>query len=293
MEIIKARDLGFCFGVRHAIQIAERTAQQQGKVDSLGDLVHNAQVVERLAQKGVRIVDSLGKVNGKTVVITAHGVGEKVYEDMRAQGLQTIDATCPLVRKVQQAVRQLIDEGFYVLVFGDKNHVEVRGVLGWARGEALATYESRFDAETVRRWNRVGIVSQTTQDPRRFARFVSEFISHHIDDVMELRIVNTICLPTRRQKQAAIELSKDVDLMIVVGGHHSANTKHLAEICQASGVETHHIETAEELDAVWLRGRRRVGVTAGSSTPDDMIDRVMARLEEMARQSEMAGSMAR
>ncbi|MEK7873070.1 MAG: 4-hydroxy-3-methylbut-2-enyl diphosphate reductase, partial [Chloroflexota bacterium] len=226
MQIIKAEDLGFCFGVRHAIKTAEQMARQYGKVDTLGDLVHNTQVVQRLERQGVRIVDTFDDVDGAKVMFTAHGVGEKVYDEARARGLQTIDATCPLVRNVQQAVRDLANHGFFVLVFGDKDHVEVRGVLGWANGQALAATEARFDAMTVRRWNKVGIVSQTTQDPRRFTQFVNSFISQYNDDVQEIRVINTICLPTRRQKQSAIDLARRVDLMIVVGGRHSANTRH-------------------------------------------------------------------
>jgi len=286
VQIIKAEDLGFCFGVRHAIKTAEQMARQYGKVDTLGDLVHNTQVVQRLERQGVRIVDTFDDVDGAKVMFTAHGVGEKVYDEARARGLQTVDATCPLVRNVQQAVRDLVTQGFFVLVFGDRDHVEVRGVLGWANGQALATTEARFDATTVRRWNKVGIVSQTTQDPRRFTQFVNSFISQHNDDVQEIRVINTICLPTRRQKQSAIDLARRVDMMIVVGGHHSANTKHLAEICQEVGVETHHIERPEEIQGAWLQGRERVGVTAGSSTPDDIVDGVVGRLEELARQVE-------
>ena len=286
MQIIKAEDLGFCFGVRHAIKTAEQMARQYGKVDTLGDLVHNTQVVQRLERQGVRIVDTFDAVDGAKVMFTAHGVGEKVYDEARARGLQTVDATCPLVRNVQQAVRDLVTQGFFVLVFGDRDHVEVRGVLGWANGQALATTEARFDSATVRRWNKVGIVSQTTQDPRRFTQFVNGFISKHNDDVQEIRVINTICLPTRRQKQSAIDLARRVDLMIVVGGRHSANTKHLAEICQEVEVETHHIERPEEIQSTWLRGRERVGVTAGSSTPDDIVDGVVGRLEELARQVE-------
>jgi len=280
MEIEKAGDLGFCFGVRRAIQMVEEAAQKQGPLQTLGPIVHNRQVVEGLKAKGIEVASGLPDIDSEIVAITAHGIAPQVVDMLKSRGLKLIDATCPLVQRAQRAARRLAAAGFFVLVFGDSAHAEVQGILGWAGDNALATLEA---PKLERLPRRVGVLSQTTQSAAHFARFLQQLITSGIAPLSELRIINTICEVTTRRQQSALDLARRVDLMLVIGGRHSANTRHLAESCVAAGVETHHVETAAELDPAWLVNRHRIGVTAGASTPDQVIDEVISKLEEMAQ----------
>lgn len=280
MEIEKAGDLGFCFGVRRAIEMVEEAAQKQGPLQTLGPIVHNRQVVEGLKAKGIEVASGLHDIDSEIVAITSHGMAPQVVDMLKSRGLKLIDATCPLVQRAQRAARRLAAAGFFVLVFGDSAHPEVQGILGWAGDNALATLEA---PKLERLPRRVGVLSQTTQSAAHFARFLQQLITSGIAPLSELRIINTICEVTTRRQQEALELGRRVDLMLVIGGRHSANTRHLAESCVAAGVETHHVETAAELDPAWLVNRRRIGVTAGASTPEQLIDEVIIKLEEMAQ----------
>ena len=256
----------------------ERAAAEIGPLHTLGPIVHNQQVVERLDRFGVTVIDGLGDIDSGTMAISSHGVGPQVIEDARARGIGIIDTTCPFVRRTQAAAKKLANAGFSVVVFGDRDHPEVQGVLGYAGEKGLATIEvPPFESLSPR----VGILSQTTQSFSAFHRFVSAFVEAHLEAVSELRVVNTICDATRRHQEAALELARRSDMMIVVGSRSSANTRRLAELCSEL-VETHHIETARELDAGWLGADvERIGITAGASTPDEAIDEVMSRLEDM------------
>ena len=280
MEIEKAGDLGFCFGVRRAIEMVEEAAQKQGPLQTLGPIVHNRQVVEGLKAKGIEVASGLHDIDSEIVAITSHGIAPQVVDMLKSRGLKLIDATCPLVQRAQRAARRLAAAGFFVLVFGDSAHPEVQGILGWAGDNALATLEA---PKLERLPRQVGVLSQTTQSAAHFARFLQQLITSGIAPLSELRIVNTICEVTTRRQQAALELARRVDLMLVIGGRHSANTRHLAESCVAAGVETHHVETVAELDPAWLVNRHRIGVTAGASTPEQIIDEVIIKLEEMAQ----------
>ncbi len=280
MEIKKAGDLGFCFGVIRAIEIVEEAARKQGPLQTLGPIVHNRQVVEGLKAKGIEVASGLHDIDSEIVAITSHGIAPQVVDMLKSRGLKLIDATCPLVQRAQRAARRLAAAGFFVLVFGDSAHPEVQGILGWAGDNALATLEA---PKLERLPRQVGVLSQTTQSAAHFARFLQQLITSGIAPLSELRIVNTICEVTTRRQQAALELARGVDLMLVIGGRHSANTRHLAESCVAAGVETHHVETVAELDPAWLVNRHRIGVTAGASTPEQIIDEVIIKLEEMAQ----------
>ncbi|MBA7596298.1 4-hydroxy-3-methylbut-2-enyl diphosphate reductase [subsurface metagenome] len=278
MEIEQAAESGFCTGVRRAIDILERTARELGPVETLGPVVHNQQVIEKLAQSGIKVIESLDHVQGNILAVSSHGVSPQVLEEMRNRGLKVINTTCPIVRRAQIAARRLADAGFWVIIFGDENHPEVQGVLGWAGGKGFATMEVSALGRTPRR---IGILSQTTQSFSAFAHFIAQFAQSRLNRLSELRIVNTICDATRRRQQSTLELSKRVDLMLVIGGRSSANTRRLAEICSTAGVETYHIEGAVEIDPLWLQDRRRIGVTAGASTPEEAVEAVIARLEQL------------
>ncbi len=280
MKIEKAAEIGFCTGVKRAINILERAAVERGPIQTLGPIVHNQQVVERLAKFGVKVAESLDQLEGNTVAISSHGVSPQVVEQIKDRGLQIVDTTCPFVRRTQVAARRLAGAGFFVIVFGEESHPEVQGILGHAKGKGLATLElPKFNNPP----QRIGILSQTTQSLSGFVHFILSFAQSYLALTSELRVVNTICDATSRRQQAALELAERVDLMLVVGSRSSANTQRLAEICSAV-VETHHIERAQEIDPLWLRNHRPqyIGVTAGASTPEEAIEEAMALLLEDA-----------
>jgi 4-hydroxy-3-methylbut-2-enyl diphosphate reductase len=278
MEIEKAAEIGFCTGVRRAIDILERASRKLGPLQTLGPIVHNQQVVDKLAGSGVTVAESLDQLAGDTVAISSHGVSPEVLEQAEARGLHIVDTTCPFVRRAQNATKRLTKAGFFVIVFGDQDHREVQGVLGYAAGNGIATLELP-DIDKAKLPQRIGILSQTTQSFPAFVHFVSSFSERYIEFIAELRIINTICDATRRHQQAAMELAERVDLVLVVGSRTSANTRRLAEIC-SSIVETNHIETADEIDPQHLinKGIKRIGITAGASTPDEVINEVIKKL---------------
>lgn len=277
MEINRASEMGFCFGVRRAIDIAERAAREKGPLQTLGPLVHNKQVVDNLAKDGIIVASSLKELKKHIVAIPSHGVSPEVMKRIKARGFEVVDATCPYVRKVQIAAQKLGKDGFYVLIFGDAAHPEVKAVLGWAGEKASAAMEAP-DAINLPKY--IGIVCQTTQNQSRFADFVAKIISSETTKYSELRIINTICEATRKRQSAALELVKKTDIIIVIGGRDSSNTRRLAEICKAAGAVTYHIENESEIKSSWLRGKRRIGVTAGASTPDVIIEQAIAKLKE-------------
>ena len=280
MEILLARDMGFCWGVRRAIDIMEKAAAERGQIASVGPIVHNPQVVRELEEKGVRTGLEPGQTDSLPVAITAHGVGPEVLQQVQATGAEIIDTTCPIVTRSQRWARKMAEAGFTVLVFGDPEHREVKGVMGWAGGRAIALADGDPLPEALPA--KIAVISQTTQSPERFAAFVSKLIQERLAEIGELRVVNTLCDVTSGQQAAARELAQEVDLMLVVGGKNSANTRHLLEACQEEGATAYHVESAAELVPEWFRGCQRVGVTAGASTPDSAVEVVVERLREIA-----------
>lgn len=278
MEILLAKDMGFCWGVRRAIDIMEHAADQYGEIISVGPIVHNPQVVQQLEEKGVR----LGQPEdaSRPVAITAHGVGPQVLEEVQATGAEVIDGTCPIVTRSQRWARRMAEQGFSVLVFGDPDHREVRGVIAWAGDKAIPVRDGDPLPDPFP--NRVALISQTTQTPERFARFVAQVMTEHINDITEMRLINTLCHVTSNQQSAARELAQECDMMLVVGGRASANTRHLLEVVQQEGVRAYHIETADEIEPEWLRDVERLGVTAGASTPDSAVEAVVERARQLA-----------
>jgi 4-hydroxy-3-methylbut-2-enyl diphosphate reductase len=284
MQIIKARELGFCMGVRRAVDMMEEAAGELGPLTSLGSTVHNPQVVEKLRRRGVDVIATLDAVDVRPVAITAHGVGPQVLQQLEARGAQIVDTTCPIVTRAQQWAKKLTDEGFGLIVYGDPEHKEVRGILGWANGRVVTMRSAAELDAPLPDWmpSRVAVLSQTTETEAHFAAFVQKLLTVHMDRISELRVINTLCNATTSQQAATEDLAQGVDLMIVVGGRESANTRHLAEVSRERGVETYHVESADEIDGGWLAGREKVGVAAGASTPDSVIDEVVARLESLA-----------
>jgi len=286
LKVEKAKEIGFCFGVRRAIDMLAQAAQRYGSLETLGPVVHNHQVVASLARKGIGTIHSLDQAKGKVVAIPSHGASPQLIEAIQQRGLVLVDTTCPIVRSAQVAARKLARAGFCVAVFGEADHSEVKGILAHCQGRAVLNAGELAQLEPFPR--RLGILPQTTQNPTHFARFVEEAVRSYLPRLLELRVVNTICDATRKRQAAALELAQRADLMIVVGGRHSSNTRRLAESCAAAGVPSQLIETAAEIQASWLEGKHRVGVTAGTSTPDEAIAEVVARLQELARGAEQA-----
>jgi len=284
MKVLRASEMGFCFGVRRAVEMMEEAVRDKGAMVSLGSVVHNPQVVENLRREGLEVIKDLSQAGAQPVAITAHGVGPNVIHGLEKIGVEIIDTTCPIVTRSQQWAKKLTEEGYGVVVFGDPEHKEVRGVLGWATAKVIVVRrEEDMGSLPADFPSRIGVLSQTTETEARFSSFVKRLLESNMDRISELRVVNTLCHATTSQQSATIHLAAEVDLMIVVGGRESANTRHLADVSRECGVETYHIETAAEIEPIWLRGRDAVGVTAGASTPDFAIDEVVTRLEELGQ----------
>lgn len=284
MEILLAKDMGFCWGVRRAIDIIGRAAEDRGEIVSLGPIVHNPQVVRELEEKGVRAASEIVEGEGATVAITAHGAGPEVLAEARARGAEVIDTTCPIVTRSQRWAKKMAEAGFTVLIFGDPDHREVKGVLGWAGSNGLALREGDPIPDDLP--SRLAIISQTTQSPGRFAEFVARLMQQRVGQIGELRVINTLCDVTSSQQAATRELAQEVELMLVVGGRNSANTRHLLDVCREEGATAYHVESPDELQAEWLQGCSRVGVTAGASTPDSAVEAVVRRIQAIGAELE-------
>ena len=281
MRIEKAGEIGFCFGVKRAINILENVAREQGSVETLGPVVHNQQVLQRLTELGVRIAKDANDIQGTTVAISAHGVSPELEQEIRARHIDVINTTCPFVHRAQVAARRLARAGFFVIVYGNADHPEVKGILGWANDKGMATLNEKFIASFDSLPHRLGVLSQTTQVPTHFIEFVKNLIDLAFARDSELRVIDTICHDIRKRQEAALKLAKSVDLMLVIGGHNSANSNRLAGLCSVV-TKTYLVETAAEIQPSWLQGLSYIGVTAGASTGAQAIDEVMTKLEALA-----------
>lgn len=277
MRVIVADQAGVCFGVKRALDLVNQEAEKGEWLATLGPLIHNPQVVRKLEEKGVRVAKSIEDVRSGAVVMPSHGVPEEVHRAAEAAGLMPIDATCPFVATVHQKAQALAEEGYTVVVVGDAGHSEVRGILSAAGDDAVVVSSAEEADGTDWSGKRVGIVCQTTQTPERFGEVVGRIAAL----AREVVAHNTICYATHDRQTAARELAPQVEAMFVVGGRNSANTNRLTEICQEAGVPTHHIETASEIRQEWVEGMRVVGLTAGASTPEWIIDEVKGKLERL------------
>ena len=268
-----AEYLGFCYGVKRAIKIARESASEDNAC-TLGPIIHNPQMVEKLRTEGVGTVDDVTDMTHGTVIIRSHGVGPTVYDAARAQGLNVVDATCPHVAKAQTAAKTLAEEGRTVVIVGEKKHPEVQSIFEWSNKKAHIA-ETVGEASALPSAERLGIVSQTTFSGEKF----KEIVGVLLDKSRDVKILRTICNATDSRQQAAIKLAGKVDLMIVIGGKNSANTSRLAELCR-NCCDTRHIETAAELKDAWFRNKSKIGITAGASTPDWIIKEVYLQCQK-------------
>jgi len=284
LTVKKAVGIGFCSGVRRAINILQEIALERGMVETLGPVVHNQQVLQNLAEIGVRVAKSIDDIKGDTVAIGSHGVSPDIEEELLARHINIVNTTCPFVRRAQAAARRLAESGFYIIIYGDSNHPEVKGILGWARGKGVAILDDSsitgLNQQELPR--RLGILSQTTQIPAQFTEFVKNLIDYAFVKDSELRIIDTICHDIRTRQAAAIKLASKVDLMLVIGDRNSANTNHLVELC-STATRTYLIETADDIQPLWLQGHSHIGVTAGASTARQTVDEVLLKLKSMAK----------
>lgn len=293
-QIILAEEMGYCWGVRRAIDIITKAGSVEQPVATIGDVIHNPQIVERLKSHGVETADSVAEAEQRgyqRVAITAHGAGPERTEDAKSRGLEMIDTTCPLVTKVQRLAQKLVRQGYYLVVYGDGYHPEVRGIISWSETTRAVAAKHMEDlpwsaargqgGDAVEPPRKVAVVSQTTKNVDEFLKFVGELVPLVARDGGEVRICNTICEPTTERQNALRKLAREVDAILAIGGKKSSNTARLAEVGRSYGIPSYHIERAEEISSEWLEGVERVGVTAGASTPDDVIVSVVRHLEEM------------
>jgi 4-hydroxy-3-methylbut-2-en-1-yl diphosphate reductase len=281
MRIILAEHLGMCFGVRDAIALALKTAQSE-PLTILGDLVHNETVIAGLQANGIRIEQQPGNVRTQTVMVTAHGASEKTMSKTRERGLNVLEATCPLVHVAHRSVAKLVRQGFHPVIIGKRDHVEVRGLT-----EDLAEYDVVLTDEDVLRLSeraRFGVAAQTTQ-PIDKVRHLVALIRRRFPK-SEVRFIDTVCQPTKQRQNAAVELAQHCDVVIVIGGAHSNNTHELVTTCSRFCPRVHHVQTAADLCPEWFSDSHTVGVTAGTSTPDNVIAEVECRLKAMTGHAE-------
>ena len=274
----KAARTGFCFVVKKAVETLEKVAQIRGRVEPLGAVVHNRQVMKRLSSLGVQVADSLDDITGNTVAIGAHGVSPEMENEIRTRFSDVINTTCPFVQRAQMTARRLSKSGFFVIIFGDGNHREVKGILGWAENHGMATLDTMQIQQLPSIPRRIGIISQTTQVPADFNRFAGEVCNLTYGKDSEIRIIDTICHDIRERQQATIDLAKNVDLMLVIGSNTSANSNHLAKMCSAV-TEARLIESSEEISPSLLDGHHTIGVTGGASTDEAAIQEVIDTLK--------------
>ncbi len=278
MKIQLASSYGFCFGVKRAIEIAE---EHKGSV-TYGPLIHNKDEINRLKEGfNIDIARNINDIKtANTVVIRTHGIPKDELAQLNAQEHKIIDATCPYVTTPQNIVQNMSEEGYSIVIFGDKDHPEIKGVVSYAKDldDAFIVLDPA-ELETLPLKGKVAVVSQTTKKPEDFAKIVTALMATR----KEVRVFNTICNATFENQDAASELAKDADVMVVIGGKHSSNTKQLHSICQRDCKDSYLIENCEELDPSWFDGKKLCGISAGASTPDWIVQNVIDSIQEMKK----------
>lgn len=280
MKVKLADRRGFCFGVEGAIEIAERALEEHGagNVVALGPVIHNRSVVEYLERKGLKQSGDLEAIpEGSNLLIRSHGATPEMFAHARERKLNIVDATCVLVKKAQDMVRKLHEDGYHVVMIGDRNHPEVHGVIAYAPNVVVIDSKEEV-AKALPHKQRLGIVVQTTHSPEHVAEIVAEIVKRPFK---EIKIHNTLCMEVTRRQEAAVSLCEEVDVMFALGGLHSANTQELARLCRAKGTRTYHLEKWEDFDPSMVEGAEVAGITAGASTPEWIIQAFVRGLEAL------------
>lgn len=276
VEITVAKHAGHCFGVKTAMQKAFETARNEKQpVYTLGPIIHNPQVVDMLEKEGVKSVKNLSEIDEGVIIIRSHGVSPRIIEKAEAKGLTVVDATCPFVRRAQKLGQELVQDGYTLVLLGDAAHPEVEGIVGTVDGAAIVVSGPQ-QIRDLPSESRYALIAQTTQSLENLQQVASELLTK----TCTLKVCNTICNATRDLQWETQELANKVDVMLVVGGKNSANTTRLSVLSENAGVPTYHIETSEEIKPEWFEGKRHIGVTAGTSTPDWIIESILKRLRE-------------
>ncbi|MFC1809504.1 4-hydroxy-3-methylbut-2-enyl diphosphate reductase [Candidatus Omnitrophota bacterium] len=272
MKVEVAEHSGFCFGVKNTIKKIEDTlSSNHGNVYSIGLPVHNSQLTDKLKEHGLIIVSTVDEIEDGCIIVRAHGLPPDDMQKLSEKGIQIIDATCPFVRKAQNIAHELTQEGYTVILCGEENHPEVKAIAGFLQGDYYIC-TSVNDLAEIELKGKVAVLSQTTQSPVVFHAIATELTNYNIQ---ELRIFNTLCESVERRKAFTIDIARRVDVMFVVGGKMSSNTKRLFEVASSHNKNTYHIETSEEIKEDWLKGNTTVGISAGASTPDWIIQEVV------------------
>ena len=276
MKIFLAKDAGYCFGVRDAVNLAYDTAINHGDVYMLGTIVHNERVIDDLSKAGAKVVDSIDDVpKDKPLLFRAHGTSPELWDKAKKNNLKLIDGTCPLVTEIHNEIKRLDEEGRKIIIIGDHGHDEVVAIAAQVeRSIVIANVE---EAKKLRKMKRAGVVSQSTQ----MIENVQDIMSVLMEKVFDLRFVNTICFPTRRNHEQIKELSLHCDVMIVIGSYTSANSKRLTQLALERNKRTYQVTASDELDESWFDNCETVGISAGASTPDETINEVVSRIKEI------------
>ena len=278
MKILLAKDAGYCFGVRDAVDLAYETAKKHGDVYMLGHIVHNENVVNALDGAGAKVVDTLEEVpDGKPILFRAHGTSVYTWGDAKSKDMNIVDATCPLVWEIHEEVKKLESEGRKIIIVGDHGHDEVVGIASQVKDPIIVATPK--EAVALRKTKRAGVVSQSTQTIEN----VQEIINIIMTKVFDLRFVNTICFPTKRNQAQIKELAKQCDVMIVIGSFTSANSKRLTALAKERNQNSYQVTCADDIKSDWLKNVEVVGVSAGASTPDSIIDEVLTKIKEIGQ----------
>ena len=274
MDVLLAKSAGFCFGVKRATRMAFDASDSYRSLQSLGPLIHSPQMVKQLEERGIRVCKQVEEADGEAIVVRSHGVTAEEFAALQGSGKAIVDATCPFVTRAQEYAAELSREGYLLVLVGEAHHPEVQGIVSYASGNVVVV-ASAEEAKELPKSGKIGIIAQTTQSIENFSLIVEVCLGK----TRQLKIFNTICDATSVRQEEAVSIARQVDLMLVVGGYNSANTTRLAELCREQGTLTCHVETAGEIDPLWFAGVKRVGLTAGASTPQFLIDEIIAILD--------------
>ena len=285
LEVSVARTAGFCFGVKRAVDMATENASAGKDVYLLGNIVHNEHVVERLSQDGIKVVEDIEDVGANaTLMIRAHGTTPETYENAKKHGLEVVDATCPMVLEIHVLVKELSEEGYRIVIIGDHDHQEVRGIAGQVKDPIIIAKPEEVSERMPRILKKAGVVVQSTQNLKNVQDIVSRLVPH----VQTLHVVNTICGPTKSHQTEIFKMPKENDVMIIVGSFISANTKRLTMLSKGLNKRTYQVETAADIKPEWFKNAKKVGVSAGASTPDWLIEEVVTCLQSLDVEKKIA-----
>ena len=274
MQVFLPREIGFCFGVKRALKLVLNEIKRNGKIYTLGDLIHNSQVVEDLERKGIESIESLSQIKEGTLVIRSHGVDLSLIEEAKKRKIRVLNATCPHVVEVQNIVKSLSQKSYLVVIVGSNTHPEVKGLMASVKNGKVYVVKNEREAEKLPSVRKMGIVAQTTESLDNFSNIVKNLIRKG----KECRAFNTICRIIRERQEGILKLAEKTQAVIVIGGYNSSNTRQLAKLCRSSGAKTYFIEKEEDLDIEELKGIKRIALTGGTSTPRETIEKIKNKL---------------